>query len=385
MRLQFLSAAGLAVIVSACTAAGTNQSVPPTYVGPGAGTNFNDQLQPAAVDTTSVLKQLTKTVAIGSTVDPGNGDKTPYGLLYVNTKPYGKGKITKGDLVACNYADSNGVLGNGTTLEVLSSKPGSQPQTFVQNAKLKGCSSLVIDSNENDAVFSADSGAKNVAGTSFKGKLFQTLTNKSIVTPWSTAIAIGLGYPPGDGVFTADMTSGSIVRINLGAGSGPSYVTPITGFAVNKGSPGAMRGPSGLQYNPKNDTLYIFDGVTNTLVSVSKAYEVLEQNNAIKISADGKSFTGPAAKSAKLLHLGKPLSDPIGSALLPNGNLVASNGAGKNMLVEIASNGQVLATKVVDKGKAHAVPALAAAGSSDSNAVIYFIDDNKNNVQLLTR
>ena len=79
MRVQLLSAAGLALILSACSAAGTSQSVPPTYAGPGVGANSNDRLQPNAVDTTSILKQLTKTVAIGSTVDPTNGDKTPYG------------------------------------------------------------------------------------------------------------------------------------------------------------------------------------------------------------------------------------------------------------------------------------------------------------------
>lgn len=385
MRLQFLSAAGLAVIVSACSAAGTSQNVPPTNAGLGLGAYSNDQLQPDAVDTTSILKQLTKTVVVGSTIDPGNGDKTPYGLLYVSTKPYGRGVITKGDLVTCNYADKSGVLGNGTTVDVLPSKPGSSPKRMLQNAKLKGCASVSIDSNFGDAVFSADSGAKNVAGISFKGKLFQTFTNKSIVKPWSEAIAPGIGYPPGDGVFVSDMSSGNVVRINMNAGSGVSYQVPITGFAVNKGSPGSILGPTGLQYNARNDTLYIADGVTNTVMSVAHAYEVLTRNDAIKVSADGKSFSGPAAKNAKLIYAGKPLSSPIGCAALPNGNVVVSNGAGKNTLVEIASNGHVLATKVVDKGKAGAVPGLVAVGSSDSNTVIYFTDDNKNNVELLTR
>ncbi|HKU81738.1 MAG TPA: hypothetical protein VJP76_06165 [Candidatus Tumulicola sp.] len=357
--------------------------MPPTYAGPGLGTNLNDQLQPAAVDTTSILKQLTKTVAIGSTIDPTNGDKTPYGLLYVKKKPYGSSPLAKGDLVICNYADSSGTLGNGTTVDALPSKPGSKSKTYVQNAKLKGCAGVTISGY--DAVYAADSTAKNVSGISSKGKIVQTLTNKALPMPWSVTYNTGFGYPPGDAIYTSDMSTGNVITLDLGAGSGPSYVTGITGFAVSGSSPGSMRGPTGVQYNPRNDTLYILDGVTNSLVSVAHAYEVLQQNGAIKVSADGKTFTGPGAKDAKLLHIGKPLNDPIGSTLLPNGNLVVSNGAGSNMLVEIASNGQVLATKVVDKGKAHAVPGLASNGTSDTNTVIYFNDDNKNNVQLLTR
>lgn len=386
MRLQLLTAAGLACIVSACTAAGTNQNVPPTYAGPAIGTNLNGQLQPAAVDTTSVLKILTKQVVVGSTVDPTNGDQNPYGLLYVSQKPYGKGAITKGDLVVCNFNDQANVQGNGTTLDVLSSTPGSKPKTFLQNAKFKGCASLVISGY--DAVYAGDSGAKNVTGVSAKAKIIQTLTNKALVEPWSTAYWTGYGYPPGDSIFTSDASTGKIVRINLGASSAPSFAPVISGFAVNHGKPGSVLGPSGLQFNYKTGMLYVVDGVTNTVVSFQHAYESLMQANSVVVSADGKSFIGPGAKYAHLVYAGGKLNGPVSLTVLPNGNLVIGNTLnpkGTNLLVEIASNGKLLATKNVDKGAAGAIFGLASIGSSDDTTKIYFNDDNKNNVQVLEK
>src|SRR5665213_2634863 len=97
MRLQILFAAALALIASACTAAGTNQSVPSTVTGSDVVTDSHGQVQPA-VDTTSILKMLTKRTIIGSTIDPTNGDQNPSGLVYVNSKPFGGGVIGKGDL-----------------------------------------------------------------------------------------------------------------------------------------------------------------------------------------------------------------------------------------------------------------------------------------------
>jgi hypothetical protein len=386
MRLQWLLAAGLALTVSACSAAGTNQNVPPTYSGNAAGTIMNGQMQPAAVDTTSVLKQLTKQVSIGSTVDPSNGDQDPYGLVYVKQAPYGKAKIQKGDLVACNYSNKSGTEGAGTTLEVLSTKPGSNPSTLIENAKLKGCSSLAIGNY--DPVYSTDSSAKNVATTQPNGKLGQVLTNKNIVKPWSVAYNAGFGYPPGDALYASDASSGKIVRINLGAGSAPTYSPVISGLAVNKGAPGSILGPTGLQFDSSGrGTLYIFDGVTNTLIAITDPYDNLVAANSIVVGSDGKTFSGPKAKDAHVVYAGSSLKKPVASALLPNGNLVVANsGSTKgNYLVEIATNGKVLANKNVDTGKPGAIHGLVAVGSKDSNTVIYFNDSNTNEVRELTR
>ena len=206
-----------------------------------------DYMQPAA-DHTSVLKMLTTQKTVASTVDPSNGDVNPYGLVYVESKPFGKSILQKGDLVVCNFNDKANVQGTGTTVEYMSSIPGSKPTQLTQSSSLLGCASLVI--NSFDEVFSADSGAKDAVGDNSNGKIVQTLKSSLLVEPWGSAYVPGqTGYPPGDGLWVADASTGKIVRINLGTGGKPTYTAVISGFAVNHGKPGSILGPSGMQYN----------------------------------------------------------------------------------------------------------------------------------------
>ena len=389
MRSKTLSAAALALLASACSAAGTNQTVPIGNTGSGiADVNGAGQvangIQPD-VDATSILKTLATQTIIGSTVDPSNGDKTPYGLTYISQPPYGGGKIKKGDLVVCNFADKTGALGNGTTEEVLVAKAGSKPVQFVQSANIKGCAGLGNDKVYGE-VYSSDATAKNVVETTAKGKVFQTITGGPMVQPYgATYIASGLGYPPGDGFWNGDATSGTLWRIDLGTTQKKPPVTGvITGFKVNKGKPGSVLGPTALAYNPKNDTMYVADGASNILYAFSKAYDFLDQPKAIVIGSTGKTFTGPEAKNAKVLYSGTALSGSVSMALLPNGNLIVANTKGNN-LVEIESTGAILDTKSVDTGAGGAIRGILAVGTSDTNTVLYFTDVNANNVQELSK
>ncbi len=374
----------LALTAGACAAPTTNQGLPTTLSGSHA-TVVNDGSQPA-VDLTSVLKLLTKQTVIGSTIDPTNGDQNPYGLVYVAAKPFGKALLKKGDLAVCNFNNSANVQGSGTTIEYMTSTPGSQPKRLLQSASLLGCASLAIDSF--DDVYAANSGAKNALEINPSGKIQLTLKNSHLVEPWGSAfVPSQFSYPPGPGLWVGDASTGKIVRINLGTGGSPTYTAVISGFAVNHGKPGSILGPSGMQYNYKADTLYVVDGVTNTVVSIAHAYRDLNSANAIVVGTDGKSFTGPKAKDAHLIFSGTPLNGPISSTLLPNGNLVLGNtldATGTNLLVEIASNGKLLDTENVDQGAAGALFGIASSGTSDATTKIYFNDDNANNIQVLS-
>jgi hypothetical protein len=385
MRKHMIFAAALVLIASACNAAGTNPSMPTTSAGSNVAGAL-DLVQPN-VDHTSVLKILQHTETIGSTVDPGNGDLNPYGLVYVKDKPFGQSKLQKGDLVVCNFNNSANVQGKGTTIEYMGSTPGQTPTTLIQNAGLLGCSSLVI--NSFDEVFSTNSGVKTATGIQSNGKLAQTLKGSQLVEPWGSAyVPSQTGYPPGDGLWVADASSGKIIRINLGTGGKPTYTPVISGFAVNHGKPGSILGPSGLQYNQKTDTLYVVDGVTNTLVAFKHAYNEFNSANEVVVGSNGKTFTGPKANDAVLLHAGAPLNAPISSALLPNGNLVLGNTGnpkGKNIMVEIAADGTLLAYKNVNRGNAGALFGMVATGSSDDSTQIFFNNDNNNTVQVLTK
>ena len=394
MRIQSIYAAALVLVFSACNAAGTNQSVPSTSTGSGMAVGAPDSMpasvfdgvQPAA-DHTSILKMLNTEKVVSSTVDPLNGDQNPYGLVYVNNKPFGKSILQKGDLVVCNFNDKSNVQGKGTTIDYMPSVPGSKPTQLTQSSSLLGCASLTI--NSFDEVFATNEGAKDAVGDNSNGKIQQTLKSSQLVEPWGSAyVPSQTGYPPGDGLWVSDASTGKIVRINLGTGGKPTYTPVISGFAVNKGKPGSILGPSGLQYNQKTDTLYVVDGVNNTVVAFAHAYNDFNTANEVVVGSNGTTFTGPKAKDAKLIYSGAPLSAPVSSTLLPNGNLVIGNTGnqkGKNLLVEIASDGTMLAYKNVNKGNAGALFGIASSGSSDSNTVIYFNNDNTNTVEVLTK
>jgi hypothetical protein len=164
----------------------------------------------------------------------------------------------------------------------------------------------------------------------------------------------------------------------------------ITGFGINKGSGWSVLGPSGIQYNGTrtgnlcNDTLYIVDGVNNTVVAVSNASNLL-QKDEIVVQPGGKKFkcAHPKATCATLVYSGSPLNAPVASALLPNGNLIVANSQGGNKLVELTPTGKVLGTKAIDKSTIAHVFGLLATGTSDSNTVLFYTDTKTNTLREL--
>jgi hypothetical protein len=392
MRSKTLSAAALLLLASACSAAGTNQTVPTGNAGSGIADVNNvgqvsDAVQPDA-DATSVLKLLTTQTTIGSTVDPSNGDTIPSGITYASKPPYGGGKLKKGDLVVCNYANKAGAMGQGTTEELLTTKPGSKPTTLVTSKSILGCASLGIQP-ESASVYSADATAKNVGQVLPNGKVFDTITS-GMTQPYGSVYAPeSIGYPPGDAFFVGDAGSGKVLRLDLGTSQRKPPVTDIiNGFKVNKGKPGSVLGPTALAYmaGPQDsiDILYVVDGANNIIYAFKHAYQFMDSPNRITIGADGKSFTGPDAQDASVFFSGKPLNAPISATILKNGNLIVANSVG-NTLVEIESTGKLLATKVVDKGAAGAIRGIIALGASDPATQLFFTDANGNNVQELSK
>jgi hypothetical protein len=348
----------------------------------------SNRIQPG-VDATSILKTLTTQTEIGSTVDTTNGDQTPSGITYISTNPYGGGKYKKGDLIVCNYADKNGVMGNGTTEEVLVAKAGSKPVHLIASPDLKGCAGVGAEP-EYGYLYTPASAAKDVASVSPQGKIFQKITGSGLTQPYGgTFVDTLVSYPPGPGFWVGDATSGTVNRIDLGSQEKKPPITPvIQGFKVNKGEPGSVLGPTALGFYQANEradgTLYVVDGASNILYSFAKVYNDYYASPAVKIGPTGKTFTGPQAKSAKVVLSGAPLSGSIALTTLPNGNVIVANGK-TNELIEVESTGKVLATKVVDTGAGGAIRAITAVGTSDANTVLYFTDSNNNTVQELSK
>lgn len=353
----------------------------------------------------SVLKTLKKHVTIGSTVDPTNGDVNPYGLA-INGKT----------LYVCNFNNSSNVQGTGTTIVSLSTTPGSTPKSFAADSSLKGCSSLSSTPIQQGVYHLYATGSQAPAVDQYcatskcggAGTQTSSLTAK-MKQPWGSAWAVsgGVYYYASKALFISDATTGSIIlAVSCAGGPCTTPMTPIvTGFKVNHGKPGSILGPSGLIFDEKNcvkiganpacGTLYVVDGASNTVVAIHNVMN-LRKVKSIVVGKSGKTFSGPEKSWASLVYSGSPLKGPISAAVFPNGNLVVGNTtepAGTNSIIEIAKPSctaipckpsTVLDKVNVDKGAAGALFGLAVGGSKKS-PVLYFNDDNANNVQALMK
>jgi hypothetical protein len=376
----FILTAGALFATSAC---GGNTTVPSASQVSAPSATFV-----VPDDTTSILKKLTKDVEIGSTVDPTNGDMGPRAVTRVKAT---NGLLKEGQLVVCNFENSAGTAGKGTTIEILNPKAHSKPSTFTQNAKIEGCDGTAVSANV--TVYGTGLVSRVAAQFNDEGVL-QSTYGPPIQAPLSDADAFcGLPYAP-ENIYVSDSKTGSIVKLSfLPISGGKAKETQvITGFATNKGSGWSVLGPSGLQYNNTrigtlcNDTLYIVDGVDNTIVAVEPASQLLFKNEII-VQPGGKTFkcNHKTKVCATLVYSGAPLDAPVAAALLPNGNLVVANTKGGNELVELTPSGQVLDTKVIDKSATAHIFGLAATGTSDSDTVLYYTDTKTNTLQELKR
>jgi hypothetical protein len=368
--------AGALLATSAC---GGNATVPPGVVSaPGASSIVPN-------DTTSILKKLTKDVEIGSTVDRKNGDMGPRAISLARAT-FG---LKKGQLLVCNFDDSAGTAGNGTTIEVLDPDPHSKPVTFTQSTKIEGCDGDAVTAT--NQVYGAGLVSGLVSRFDQTGKLEKS-HGSPIKIPFADADAFcGEAYAPED-IYIGDSKTGSIVKLAfVPVSSGNVRLTQvITGFGTNKSFGWSILGPSGIQYDSRktgslcNDTLYIVDGVDNTVVAVSNASNLLEKNEIV-VQPGGKTFkcAHPKSTCATLVYSGSPLNAPVASALLPNGNLIVANTQGGNKLVELTPAGKILDTKTIDTSTTAHVFGLLATGTSDSNTVLFYTDTETNTLQEL--
>ncbi len=353
----------------------------------GAGASATSFLRTGASpeDTTSILKLLKKNVTIGSTVDPKNGDMGPRSLATVLNS---NGRLKKGDLLVCNFSNSAGKAGIGTTIEQLAPKANSSPAQFVQSDKIEGCNGDAV-TTLGDQVFATGLTSKVMVWFNQAGVLKKTYA-APIVDPIGDGDAPPLYIYSPEFVFIGDASNGNVDSISLGAYHGnKKLLAVVKGFSVKQGAGWSGMGPSGFAYNSNSkskawDTLYVADGACDAVVAIAHASNLLKTAE-ITVSNGCKSFKClyPKTSCATLVKTGKPLDTPVAEAILPNGNLIVANGAGGNTLVEMTPTGQVLDTKVVDTSKTAGIFGLLAVGTNDGNTALFYTDSNTNTVQEL--
>jgi hypothetical protein len=385
INCSILLAPLIALATSAC---GGNGAVPSNAGAGGATRAAAVPAGDAPADTTSILKLLTKNVTIGSTVDPANGDKGPRAISVVQNN---NGELKKGHVLVCNFEDSSGKAGNGTTIEQFAPVASSKPTRFFQNAKIAGCDGDGVTGAEQ--VYATGMTSKVMVWINQKGQLKKTY-GSPITQPLGDGAAPPLYDYSSEIMFIGNADTGGVDNIGVAEYGDKKVKEVINGFPVNKGAGWSALGPSALSYwcgappgsykcKNKADVLYIVDGACNAVIAISHASTLLVTDE-ITIQPGCKKFTCkyPSSTCATLVKAGSPLDKPVAQTLLPNGNLIVAN-TGNNTLVEMTPKGQVLDTEVVDKSKTPGIFGLAAIGTKDSNTALFYTDTNTNTLQEL--
>ncbi|MFY9739933.1 MAG: hypothetical protein WAK11_12930, partial [Candidatus Cybelea sp.] len=345
----------------------------------------------ASTDMASILKLLKKDVTIGSTVDPTNGDMGPRAISVVQ---YNYGGLKKGQMLVCNFEDSAGTAGKGTTIEVLDPAPNSKPVTFAQSTKIEGCDGDAIDAD--DQVYATGFTSKVMAWIDQKGQ-FKKTYGSPITRPLGDGEAPMLYDYSRELVFVGNADTGGLDSFTFGGYGSVKGKEVINGFDVSKGSGWSALGPSGIAYwcgqhgkascsnkTPPPDTLYVADGACNAVVAISHASSLLVKDE-ITIGSGCKKFTCKYTTTcATLVKAGAPLDKPGAQTLLANGNLIVAN-TGNNTLVEMTPDGRVLDKEVVDKSKTPGIFGLAAIGTNDGNTALFYTDTNTNTLHELEK
>ena len=167
------------------------------------------------------------------------------------------------------------------------------------------------------------------------------------------------------------VNGGTIVRIGLSLPTaGRPAVTAETvigtGFPERTDPAALVVGPTGPGLS--GGTLYIADSVAN------------------RVAAIGDAVTRTAPIGGTTITSGGAVSDPLGLAIAPNGDILTTNGGDGN-LVETTPTGQQVAVKMLDTSPASPGPngngtlfGLAVAPVAPG---VYFVDDGTNTLNLL--
>jgi hypothetical protein len=374
-----------------------------TYTLNCMGTGGSKSASASVTVTPNLLTALTPSGAIpavGSTVDPINGDQNPYGLVIA---PATAGLITKGDLVVCNFNDGpTNTQGKGTSIIGLHPAAGSKPYRIAQSASLQGCNALTMlpDDSISAAGWTSNMNpliaASGVIGTPFSDAFAGPWGEAFVAATATKPAAVYVSNAPGG----ATNAGGTIDRISLDVDAQTSFTEIVTGICSG-GAPGAIFGPAGLTYEPASDTLYVVATSSASIIAIAGVSNIPKDGVVVNGQCAGAAaptpvptFSGPSVASAKVIAHGAPFNTPLSAALLKNGDLLVANAdigistpsSTTNLLIEVSPvlpGGFVGHPLQVDAGTPGALFGLVATLDAQGNQVIYFNNDNNNAVMQL--
>ena len=347
---------------------------------------------PAVASARPFLNRLHPITDLATTVPPGGaaqGDQNPYGVAVVPTTV---GKLTRGDVVVSNFNNSQNQQGTGASIVEVSRhhrvhvfavvpQPTSTPAVGLTTALVALRSGYVVVGSlpaPGGMSSAATAGALTILDPD--GQVVKTISGGDINGPWDmTAADFGRdvtlfvtnvlnGTVAAGGMTVPD---GTVVRITLRIDHGRVDVTSnhiiATGFGEHTDPNALVVGPTGVGLGD-NDVLYVADSVGNRIAAIPNALT----RTAVRI--DGGATVASGA----------PLSDPLGLAIAPNGDILTANGNDGNV-VETTPGGATAATKTLVPNGGGDLFGLAVKPDGRG---LYFVNDagsgpDQNSLELL--
>jgi len=340
---------------------------------------------------TAFLHGLHKTSAVTLTV-PDNGDQNPYAVVVA---PVDAGKIRKGDVLIDNFNNQGNLQGLGTTIvdynpatnrlslfaqipRNLSQCPGGVGLTTAMTMLKSGW--VIVGSLPSADGTTKTKGAGCLILLDGNGKVAGTIAGPAINGPWGNMAVIDSGDSailfvsntgfdvgaPGQAI--VDKATVLRIALSIPAGGEPSVTSQTViadGLAEQADAGVFIIGPTGLALDGKG-TLFVSDALNNRIVAIPDA-----------------ATRAYSAGTGNTISKGGELARPLAMVLVPNGDLVVTNGLnGKAVEVDPATGKQV-AIRWLNADKAQEPPgsgnlfgiALTAEGDG-----LYYVQDDVNNL-----
>jgi hypothetical protein len=328
------------------------------------------------------LAQLPTAPSRTATTVPANGDVNPYGVAFVPAGFARGGVLNPGDVLVSNFNASTNLQGTGTTIVRVT--PDNQTSVFFQGPQGVGLTTALGVLKRGYVIVGNVPSADGTAATVGQGSLIVLDKNGAQVAefrnaalldgPWDLTV-----YDRGDRalIFVSNVLSGAVTRINVSLpSSGGFRVTSATqiasGYTHRADAAAFELGPTGLVYDPRNDTLYVASTADNAVYAVRNAGGTHRDRGTGRV----------------VYHDQTHLHGPLGLTMAPDGNLIAANGDAINpdpnntsTLVEFTRQGRFVAQFSLNPNPGGAFGVAVSGGPRHQLAAVNDID---NTVQIWT-
>jgi len=334
---------------------------------------------PAAASAKAFVNQFRQVTTLSTTVPtsgPSSGDQNPYGVAVV---PRTTGKLVRGDVLVSNFNNSRNQQGTGSSIVQVS--PSGRAQVFAvvpqpTATPAVGLTTALVTLVNGDVIVgslpapggissAAAAGALTILNSN--GHVVRVLTGADINGPWDmTATYEGKNIV----LFVTNVLNGTVaaggkvvdrgtvIRIALkfhnGSVSVLSNQVIATGFGEHTDPNALIVGPTGVSLG-QGDILYVADSNGNRIAAIPDAL-----SRATVLDGGGKTVTSGGA-----------LSDPLGLAIAPNGDVISANGGNGNIVETTPGGGRAAVKTLVPNGAGDLFGIAIAPGG----AGVYFVND----------